>query len=306
MNSCTNESLCSITVAIPTYRREEVLIKTLHHLLQLKPLPTEILLLDQTEKHSEITGNALENLSNSGKIRRIKLNHPSIPHAMNVGLVNAISEIVLFLDDDIIPDNNLIAAHLSAHKEKKYNIVAGQVLQKNEEPLAFIDEGNAFRFTSNKSKFISELMAGNFSIKRQLAIKLGGFDENFVHVAYRFEAEFADRAMAAGERIFFEPEASIRHLKAIEGGTRSYGHHLTTIKPSHSVGAYYYLFRSPLVTNRFLNSIGRAFRAVRTRHHLLHPWWIVPTLFSEVLGFVWALTLNLRGPRYITSEKYPK
>jgi len=43
-------------------------------------------------------------------------------------------------------------------------------------------------------------MGGNFSVKRDLALRLGGFDENFVHVAYRFEAEFCDRAISAERR----------------------------------------------------------------------------------------------------------
>src|SRR4029078_2122533 len=93
-------------------------------------------------------------------------------------------------------------------------------------------------------------MGGNFSIERNRALNLGGFDENFVHVAYRFEAEFAARAIAAGEKIWFEPDASIRHIKASTGGPRSYGEHLTTIKPSHSVGEYYYLMRSKALPGR--------------------------------------------------------
>jgi GT2 family glycosyltransferase len=142
-------------------------------------------------------------------------------------------------------------------------------------------------------------MGGNFSIKRDLALKLGGFDENFVHVAYRFEAEFASRALAAGENILFEPSASIRHLKASKGGTRAYGEHLTTIRPSHSVGAYYYFIRSRSVPRRMASILLRPFRAIRTRHHLLHPWWIPATLFAEISGFVWAVALALRGPRLI-------
>ena len=292
-----------VSVIIPTYKREQVLLETIEHILRLEPSPAEIIVIDQTREHDPRTSAALTDLVENKKILWLRIPYPSIPHAMNAGLQKAQSNIVLFLDDDIIPDDNLIAAHLAAHEKDNCNIVAGQVLQRNEEPLESVDGDREFRFFSSKSRFISELMAGNFSIKRNLALTLGGFDENFVHVAYRFEAEFADRAVASGERIFFEPGASIRHLKVKEGGTRSYGHHLTTIKPSHSVGAYYYLFRSPLVTNRSLKSMARAFRAVTTKHHLYHPWWIIPTLISELLGFVWALALNIRGQRFINLKK---
>jgi GT2 family glycosyltransferase len=136
-------------------------------------------------------------------------------------------------------------------------------------------------------------------VKRAVALGLGGFDENFVHVAYRFEAEFCDRALSAGERIVFEPGASIRHLRVASGGTRSYGEHLTTVKPSHAVGAYYYLLRARRVRHRFGAILWRMIRSVRTRHHLRHPWWIPGTLFAELWGLLWALRLYFGGPRLL-------
>jgi GT2 family glycosyltransferase len=287
-----------ISVIIPTYQRERVLIDTIAHLLDLEHAAPEILVVDQTAEHEPDTQRALAELVSADKIRWIRLSHPSITHAMNVGLEQAGNEIVLFIDDDIIPGGDLISAHASAHAVQGCNIVAGQVLQPGEEPVSEEPAGAAFRFCSSHPAYITELMGGNFSIKRNVALELGGFDENFVQVAYRFEAEFAARALAAGEKIWFEPAASIRHLKAGSGGTRSYGDHLKTITPSHSVGAYYCLFRSK-APNRFLKVLTRPIRAIRTRHHLSHPWWILPTLLAEAAGFLWAVALVLRGPRLI-------
>src|SRR6185369_12123650 len=110
--------------------------------------------------------------------------------------------------------------------------------------------------------------------RREDALALGGFDENFVRVAYNFEREFADRWRAAGGTIQFTPEAAIRHLKAAAGGTRSFGEHLTTAFPAHSVGAYYFLLRSPLAKHRLRAFAARLVRSVVTRHHLRRPWWI--------------------------------
>ena len=285
-----------ISIVIPTYRREKVLLDTIDHLLKLRPAYSEILVIDQTQDHEATTVKALGKHEAAGNIRYIHLQRPSITHAMNVGLQRASNDVILFVDDDIIPHPSLVAAHIKAH-EATHRIVAGQVLQPNEEP-SVVDSGS-FRFSSNKPQFVTELMGGNFSINRKLAIALGGFDENFVHVAYRFEAEFAQRALTAGEQIFFEPGASIQHLKASDGGTRSFGHHLTTIKPSHTVGAYYYLLSARNVHGRLSKLLNRPLSAVRTKHHARHPWWIPATLVSETLGFVWAVLLCLRGPRLI-------
>jgi GT2 family glycosyltransferase len=305
MSSKAEKNEIEISVVIPTYRREQVLLDTIGYLLRLKPAPAEILVVDQTLEHQAATAKALEELDCAGSIRWIRLQEPSITHAMNVGLERARHEVVLFLDDDIRPGSDLMAAHARAHADGLCGIVAGQVLQPGEEPLSAPRATGPFRFCFGERRFISELMGGNFSISRALALELGGFDENFVHVAYRFEAEFAARAIAAGERILFEPRASIHHLKEECGGTRSYGKHLTTIRPSHSVGAYYYFLRSKNLPRGLLSILARPLRAIRTRHHLTRPWWIAPTLIAECLGLIWAVSLFLRGPRLIAASGKP-
>lgn len=289
----------AVSIVIPTYRRERILCETILNLKALSDGVAEILVIDQTPKHEPETDGMLADFEREGAIRRFLLERPSITHAMNVGLKQARNEIVLFLDDDIIPHPYLIKAHAIAHRDQECNIVAGQILQPGEEPLAEDDVSGEFRFCSSRRCEIREVMGGNFSVKRETALRLGGFDENFVHVAYRFEAEFCDRAIAAGERILFEPKASIRHLKVSAGGTRSFGSHLTTIKPSHAVGAYYYFLRGKRVRGRILQMLARPLRAVRTKHHLRNPWWIPLTIFSEIAGLIWAIALYARGPRLI-------
>ena len=287
-----------ISVVIPTFGREQVLLGTIDNLLLQGPVVGEILVVDQTPNHEPRTVLSLERWHREGRISWIRLPDPSITHAMNVGLQRARGQVVLFLDDDIIPGRELVVAHVRTHVQHACNIVAGQVLQPGEEPLPDADCGE-FRFCSSRMRWIEEFMGGNFSVNRDLALGLGGFDENFVHVAYRFEAEFASRAMAAGERILFEPAASIRHLKAPVGGTRTYGNHLTTMRPSHAVGAYYYLLRARNLRSRFAGILSRMFRSVRTKHHFYHPWWIPGTLAAELLGLIWACALFLRGPRLL-------
>ena len=144
-------------------------------------------------------------------------------------------------------------------------------------------------------------MGGNFSVQKSSALEVGGFDQNFVRVAYHFEREFADRWRARGGRIHFCPAAAIRHLKAASGGTRTFGGHLTTLFPAHSVGAYYYLLSSQLAKRRVREFFARPLRSIATRHHLRRPWWIPMTLIAELTGMLWALILRARGPRYCSA-----
>jgi glycosyltransferase involved in cell wall biosynthesis len=289
----------AVSVAIPTYRREAVLVETVESLLMQDPAPAEILVLDQSDRHEAATEARLSKLADAGAIRWIRLAEPSIPAAMNQGLVQAAHDVVLFLDDDIRPDPGLIAWHQRGHDEG-HELVAGRVIQPWHEGLEFpADE--PFHFACTKAQAVREFMGGNFSVRRSLAIGLGGFDENFLRVAYHFEAEFAWRWVRSGRNIRFEPRACLHHLKVSAGGTRSFGEPLTTWRSDHAVGAYYCWLR----TGQLGGFVTRPIRSVATRFHLRNPWRIPVTLMAEFGGMAWALILFARGPRHLVSTPRP-
>lgn len=288
----------NISVAIPTYRRERVLIDTIAYLLALPMPPDEILVLDQTPLHETETSEALRTWHEQGGIRWVRLPEPSIPKAMNQGLLLARHDVVLFVDDDIRPEPDLLSAHLAAHQKNPGTLVAGRVIQPWQEGQDFSDD-SGFHFASMTKQWIREFMGGNFSVPRLDALQLGGFDENFVRVAYRFEAEFAHRWLKAGRDIYFEPEACLHHLKDAGGGTRSYGEHLTTIRPDHAVGDYYYLLK----TRQWGGLLRRPLRAISTRYHLSHPWGIPVTLLAEIRALLWGIRLHRSGPRLISAKR---
>lgn len=294
-------SVLPVSVVIPTYRREQVLLETLAYLLALDLAAAEILVVDQTEQHDPDTEKQLRLMHDQAQIRWFRLDAPSIPRAMNHGLLEAREKTVLFLDDDIRPEPELIAAHFSAHGAHAGALVAGRVIQPWEAGLNDSAE-MPFRFSGLRAAWIKEFMGGNFSIERTSALALGGFDENFVRVAYRFEAEFAHRFLKSGRRIRFEPAACLHHLKA-EGGTRTFGDYLTTWKPDHAVGAYYHALRTRTGMSWLREFAVRPIRSVVTRHHLRRPWWIPVTWLAEFCAMVWAIRLALAGPRYANADK---
>ena len=118
-----------ISVVMPTYGRDQVLLETVEALLSLPKPPAEIVLADQTVRHDEAPGRVLSDWDDSGQVRWLRLLEPSIPRAMNQGLLAAIGPIVLFLDDDLRPDLGLVEAHAQAHASRPGQLVAGRVLQ---------------------------------------------------------------------------------------------------------------------------------------------------------------------------------
>lgn len=283
-----------LSVAIPTFGRDRVLIETIHALLDLASPPWELLIVDQTPVHDPDSEAQLETWDREGQIRWLRLERPSITAAMNMALMEARGDRVLFLDDDINPDPLLLEAHQRAGEEHPEAMVAGRVLQPwhggQSDP-----EGSPFFFNSLEPRWVPTFMGGNVAIPRQTALALGGFDENFVKVAYHFEAEFAHRWCTDGQSILYEPKALIHHLRAERGGTRTFGKHLTTAKPDHAVGRYYFLLRTLPGPSVLGASLGAMLRCVRTRHHLSHPWWIPVTLLGEIRGLLWAWRLNANG-----------
>lgn len=292
----------TLSAVLPTFERGLILLDTVPLLRALARPPDEILVVDQTPTQPPEVAAVLAEWDRTGAIRWLRLPRPSIPGAMNAGLLAATHPIVLYLDDDIVPWEGLVEAHLAARETKgaagaRGVVVAGRVLQPWDEDGGR-PAGESFSFAQTDRAELSEFMAGNVSLPRREFIEVGGFDERFRKVAFRFEAEAARRLARAGLRIVFEPAACIRHLRIPRGGTRAHGDHLRTWKPAHAVGAYYYLLRArpPGWVRAFLV---RPWRAIRTRHHLARPWWIVPSLVAEAGGALWALVLFFAGPALI-------
>lgn len=287
-----------ITVAIPTYNRGAIVAETVQRLFALDPPPDAIVVVDQSAEPNE----ALARWHREGRIQLIRLDAPSIPRAMNEGLLAAKTPVVLYLDDDVEPAPGLIAAHERAHASAEIWAVVGQILQPGEEPRHFAqpEDDLEFHFSHDEGRFVANVMAGNLSVKREHAIGAGGFDENYVGAGYRFETDFALRLVAAGGKIWFSPEASLRHLKLSTGGLRSFGDHRSSPSPAHSAGDYYFAIhhRPPL----WRYAMRRLRKNVLTRYHLAHPWTIPTKLTGELRGILLARTLARRGQRLIAPK----
>jgi GT2 family glycosyltransferase len=293
----------TISIAIPTYRRGEILIRTIESLLQLTRRADEILIIDQTEQHPPSVEQRLSQFAGDADVRMIRLPQPSIPRAMNTALLHSANELVLFLDDDVSPSPTLVEAHLDAHARRQVAAVVGQVLQPGQksEPIVQSRDPLAFRFNANEPAAVQNVMAGNLSVRRDIALSIGGFDEHFVGAAYRFETDFAFRLVAAGHGIWYEPAAWLRHLKLESGGLRALGEHRTSPRPDHSVGDYYFAIRH--LGSPAAYALKRLRQNVLTRYHLRRPWTIPAKLVGEVRGMLLARRLARTAPALLPLDR---
>jgi GT2 family glycosyltransferase len=283
-----------------------VLLETLEQLLALRVPALEILVMDQTQRHAASVEDALTALDRRRAVRWERLERRSITAAMNRGVALARGDVVLFLDDDVRLSCEIVREHARVYEDPAACIVAGQVIQPWQQPLAAPGGGHAqtapeepdgFPFNASWAQPARRFIGCNVSLRRQCLLDLGGFDENFAGVAYRFEADFAERALARGFAIRFEPRASLQHLKVPTGGTRLFGNHLRSFSPWHSMGRYYYWLSHPRVPGLARRTLAEAVRSVAAREHLRRPWWIPVSAIAELTGFLVAVAARARGPQ---------
>ena len=85
-----------MTIVIPTYQRDSVLLGTIEYDLKLDPPAAAILVVDQTVKHSDPVERRLTELHHARQIRWIRWREPSQPAAMNFGLRCAVKVAALW------------------------------------------------------------------------------------------------------------------------------------------------------------------------------------------------------------------
>jgi len=231
------------------------------------------------------------------RIRYIHKDTPGLPEARNDGVRAARGDIVLFVDDDVIADSGLIAAHSGAYKTGKVSGVAGRVLPpgyshggRTISPRRIAKIGRlGLVFHDNFDAEISapahHMRGCNMSFTRMALLEVGGFDGRFGGNAHLEETDLAVRVRRAGGRFVFEPKASLVHLLEPTGGCRPknladwfswYGHNFSLFylknypKPLFILYALYYFVKLPFsaVKNRSTAVLSRGaagfFRGIRT------------------------------------------
>lgn len=276
----------SVSIVIPTYNREEVLCNTISDLLKLFDQFTELIIVDQTLKHQPETSAFLNRLPK--KIRVIKLTTPNLPKARNIGTREATGDIVLFLDDDIKPVSTLIKSHVIHYDDPTIGGVAGRLLS----PLGEIKYLDQRYYTSSFSwrfvrfdqdwdlREVDSAPGGNMSFRRDLIIKLGGFDEEFVGNAFREETDFCLKLRDNSYRILFEPKAALIHYWNTDGGCdhiRLGNSDFTSFKYYQDFvqnNVYFFFKHVPTLNNPYLlwelyrNHVGNKYNLQRGLKHL--------------------------------------
>ena len=290
--------LNTITVAIPTYNREQVLINTVQHVLAQGRPADEILVVDQTPEHEASVARQLSRWHTDGSIRWLKQKEANLSAARNRALLEATSDIVIFLDDDVVLSQNFIRAHEESFTDGRAKLVAGQIVSIDR-PVhtGEIDDFElGFPLSHDRSAWIKNMGGGNFSVYRELAIEVGGFDQRFYRVAYREDSDFLFRfCMHYSCLAKYSPEASVVHLAAWSGGCESRQAAFDPLSCSGSVGEHYFTLKNMGVSKALCNFVYRIFRPRCGRFAIRRPWLLPLMGLRETFAFSLAILQVVQG-----------
>jgi glycosyltransferase involved in cell wall biosynthesis len=234
--------MMKVSVIIPTYNREGVLCETIDQVLNQKYPDFELIVVDQTSVHEQATNDYLE--VHRSQIRYFQLSKPSLPAARNFGVKQANGEIILFIDDDVLIQDDFILKHIKNFEDPDIVGVSGQVIEATNPVTTYeqkIGEVTIWgRFNGNRSSMVRKNIkwasGGNASFRKQDILETNGFDEAFEGNAIFEDVDFSFRIRKNGGVIVFDPEATLTHLAVKTGGCNT--------RASDQTNYYYWFIRN--------------------------------------------------------------
>ncbi|MEB3232680.1 MAG: hormogonium polysaccharide biosynthesis glycosyltransferase HpsN [Leptolyngbyaceae bacterium] len=229
-----------ISLLIPTYGREQILCDTIADALKQDYPHYEIIVIDQTVKHTPETLAYLESVTKAGKIQWHQVSWASLPGARNYGVRRAKGEIILFIDDDVQLTPDFLSTHAKNFDRPDVGAVAGRVFDRmkladfdsnlliEDLPPEAMDPGIAWYHLNLvhtiKPQQVITARGCNMSFRREIFTTHNvWFDERFRGSAVREESDFCLRIRQTGLKIWYDPEAHLVHLGEESGGCHDIG-----------------------------------------------------------------------------------
>jgi glycosyltransferase involved in cell wall biosynthesis len=240
-----------VDIIIPTFGRPLVINETLRMLLGQETLPKKTIVVNQTPG-VDSPDPGIREAYREARVDLIWINRksPSLCGARNDALHASTAEICLFLDDDVIVPPDLVRKHRERYSDGSgWVAVGGQVCDPSGFSPELISSDKPYAGAQH-TLLIDEmipggpLFGGHFSVRRETALAIGGWDESFVGSANWEEGDFIHRLRARGYAFVWDPAPWIIHLKLPFGGCRIPGNPLFP-EWTKSTNFFLYKYRYP-------------------------------------------------------------
>lgn len=220
-----------VSIIIATYGREAILVQTVKALLPFVDERAELIVIDQTPRHEATTEAFIDKLAGADRIRWIREGVPNLPRARNIGAALARGEFLLYLDDDVTPVADPVAAIIDIYKQTEYDALGGMILYPGEAPtdrpsLPISAERAAERIDIQLMRYstpvdgVRHVAGACLSVRAAVLNAVGGFSHHFDGSALGEDLQFIGRLLRSGYRTRFDPRLAIVHHVAPAGGCR--------------------------------------------------------------------------------------
>jgi glycosyltransferase involved in cell wall biosynthesis len=249
-----------ISIIIPTYNRPNVLRKTLCGLIAQKGYAGqyEIVIVDNGSEEGLLMkiSDFKDDLSIVFLRRKLRRNHFKPGSARNIGVSRAKYNLLVFLDSDCVPSENLLYYHSMILKSEQGSVTLGHRVFVDESVLTerMILSGkymhSELKLVKSPSNYLQDsdrripeltmlsnhpapyncLHGCNVGLRKEEFLRAGRFDESFDgHWGYE-DIELGHRLFLHGARFAYLPDAFVYHLEGeglslsdrLEGRRRNY------------------------------------------------------------------------------------
>jgi glycosyltransferase involved in cell wall biosynthesis len=219
-----------VSIAICTYnnvRKLEAVLESLRGLICSPALRYEVLVVDNNS--SDETKGVVERCQGTWgqRLRYVFEGAQGLSHARNRALKEAAGDIVSYIDDDVRVDPGWLSAVATAFEEYSAAVVGGKsyLIYPSRRPAWLPDE---YESLLSKLDYGDQVIVGldrdlfglNFSVRKELAVQLGGFDTSLGRCRRALgsgeESDLLRRIRETGGLAVYEPRAVVGHVVSPE------------------------------------------------------------------------------------------
>jgi GT2 family glycosyltransferase len=225
--------LPDVSIVIPTHQRRQSLKRVLDALGAQTVAPGRFEVIVVCDGCTDGTAEMCRGLSPEYSLRVIEQPQQGPAGARNRGLAEAVGDLIVFLDDDVVPGEELIARHVQAHVDHERAVVIGPLLAPPGFALAPWTRWEANMLADQYRSMTAgrwepsprQFYTGNASVRREHLLAAGGFDPDFhraedVELAYRLQRLPLTFHFSAGAQGWHYAQRSLRSWLA---AARAYG-----------------------------------------------------------------------------------
>ncbi|NNE11562.1 MAG: glycosyltransferase family 2 protein [Ilumatobacter sp.] len=208
--------IAKVSVVVPTFNRLAQLRRTLEALAQQVDVdvPVEVVVVD--DGSTDRTPEWLVSPDVPVQVVSVSQQNGGPAAARNWGIQNATGDLIIFLDDDVVPATDLIATHLGEHAAGDGDLVVIGPMRTPDSRLSPWVRWEQKQLDKQYDAMLNGLweatprqfFTGNASVERRHLAVAGGFDTSFRRAE---DVELGHRLADAGLKFTFVAEAVVLH-----------------------------------------------------------------------------------------------